>query len=80
MNTYNLKTCEDLISKYVGLNGDVTTVRDGILGMGTVVLHGVIGKKSIIINEVYLNANSSGHTIRMYNKLPKKYEKLIGDI
>jgi hypothetical protein len=77
---YNLNQCNDLIEKYVNYGGYATTVREGILGLGTLVLHGAAGKKSIVINEVYLNANSSGHTIRMYNKLPKKYQKLIKEI
>lgn len=34
-------------------------------------------KKIAIIKEHYLNEYSSGHTIRFYNQLPKKYEEVI---
>ena len=78
MTYYTLQSCEELIDKYTNeYGGYAETVREGILGLGTVVLHRASGKKSIIINEVYLNANSSSHTIRKYNKLPKKYKKLL---
>jgi hypothetical protein len=75
MTVYSLSACEDLIDKYTNeLGGFATAIEEGILGLGKVLLHGAKGKKSIVINEVYLTANSSGHTIRKYNKLPKKYE------
>ena len=77
MKIYNLLACEKLISQYAELGGEVDTIREGILGLGTIILHRAPGKKSIIINEVYLNANSSGHTIRMYNRLPKKYARQV---
>ena len=77
MTTYTLKACDNLIENYVNLGGFVTTIKEGCLGLGKLLLHGVKGKKFIIINEVYLNAWSSGHTIRMYNKLPKKYARLV---
>ncbi len=38
------------------------------------------GLKTTIINEVYLNCWSSGHTIRVYNKMPKKYEEILKNI
>lgn len=75
---YSLKACEDLITKYVHqFNGQCTTIREGVLGLGTILLHGAPGKKTILINEIYLNAWSSGHKIRMYNRMPKKYSKLL---
>lgn len=78
MTTYRLQDCEDLIDRYVNeMNGTATTIEDGCLGLGTVVLHDAPKKKTIIIREVALNEWSSGHTIRMYNKTPKKYQQLI---
>lgn len=75
---YTLAACESLIDKYVNdFKGECTTIREGVLGLGTVLLHSAKGKKSIVINEIYLNAWSSGHTIRMYDKLPQKYAKYI---
>lgn len=78
MNIYSLSDCQDLIDKYVHeLNGTATTIEEGCLGLGTIVLHDAPKKKTIIIREVFLNSWSSGHTIRMYNKTPKKYEQLL---
>ena len=74
MKLYTLKYCEDLISKYINIHkGEAETIKEGSLGLGTILLHGAEGKKSVVIQEVFLNAWSSGHTIKMYNKLPKKY-------
>jgi hypothetical protein len=76
-NTYTLETCEKLINTYVNeFGGEAVTLREGTLGLGLVLLT-ADKKKSVIIHEVYLNEWSSGHTIRMYNKLPKKYGKRI---
>ncbi len=74
MDYYKLSTCEELIDKYVNeFNGECTTLEEGCLGLGLVLLHNAKGKKTILIKEFYLNSQSSGHTIRMYNKMPKKY-------
>ncbi len=78
MKNYSLKSCEDLITKYVNqYNGECLEIEEGCLGLGTILLHSAEGKKSILIKEVFINAWSSGHTIKMYNKLPKKYTQLI---
>lgn len=78
MNMHDLKTCEKLIDRYVNeFNGECTTLREGVLGLGTILLHGASGKKTVLIKEVFLNSWSSGHTIRKYNKIPKKYEQLL---
>lgn len=78
MNTYSLSDCQDLINKYINeYNGELQELEEGVLGLGTMLLHSAEGKKTILIKEVYLSAWSSGHTIRMYNKIPKKYERLI---
>jgi hypothetical protein len=72
MNYYSLSACENLIKKYLDLGGTVETIEDGVLGLGTVVCYAT-GKKTAIIKEVYINDWSSAHTVRMYNKTPKKY-------
>jgi len=78
MRLHTLSTCEDLIAKYTNqYNGEITTLEEGCLGLGTVLLHNAEGKKTILIKEVYLNHWSSGHTIRKYNKMPQKYKKLL---
>lgn len=74
MTMYSLDACEQLIDRYANkYGGEVLTLREGVLGLGTVLLTAE-GKKTVIIQERYLNAWSSGHTIRRYNKIPKKYE------
>lgn len=63
--TYDLKSCEELIDKYVNTyKGECEVIEEGCLGLG---------KKSIVITEIFVNSWTSTHTIRMYNKLPKKY-------
>jgi len=78
MKLYSLKSCESLIDTYVNTyKGVLTTIEEGVLGLGTLLLHSASGKKCIVIKEVYLTPWSSGHTIRKYNKLPRKYENSI---
>jgi hypothetical protein len=75
---YRLATCENLMQKYIEIGGEVLTVVEGCLGLGTTICQAE-GKKAAVIKEFFINAWSSGHTITMYNKLPKKYEKMIID-
>ena len=53
-------------------------VIEGCLGYGTTIAH-ADGCKWLIIQEHYLNEWSSGNSMRLYKKLPKKYEKLYND-
>ena len=53
-------------------------VVEGCLGYGTTIAH-ADGCKWLIIQEHYLNEWSSGNSMRLYRKLPKKYEKLYND-
>lgn len=84
MNTqanYTLESCEQLICTYINdLGGKIIQITEGCLGLGTILLYGAKGKKSILINEVFVNAWNSTHTIKMYNKIPKKYIDLIDSI
>ena len=78
MKSYKLSDCEKLIDRYVNeFKGQATEIEEGCLGLGTLLLHDAKGKKAVLIQEFYVNAWSSGHKIRLYNKLPKKYQKLI---
>jgi hypothetical protein len=78
MKNYSLRACEECIEKYVNkYNGHCTTLEEGVLGLGTVLLHGGNGRKTIIIKEFYISAWASGHNVRQYNKMPKKYEELL---
>lgn len=76
MNLYTCNEIKKLISEYLEKDGQTLTIEEGILGYGTMVLFGK-GLKTAIIQEVALNEWSSAHKIRMYNKCPKKYEKMI---
>ncbi len=78
-NNYTLKSCEELIEKYIDLGGEMHELNEGTLGLGFIILHGAVGKKSILIREYYISAWVSGHEITMYNKLPKKYQNLINN-
>ena len=73
---YSLTACENLMDRYYEAGGECITVEEGTLGLGTVICFGK-GLKTAIITEVYLNEWSSGHKIRMYNKMPKKYEEML---
>jgi hypothetical protein len=80
MTNYSLKSCETLIDNYINKHGGECLILDeGVLGLGIILLHSAVGKKSIIIKEYYINPWCSGHRVRMYNKLPKKYELLINN-
>lgn len=75
-NFYTLSACEKLISKYLEIGGETVTINEGSLGLGTVVCF-ANGKKTAIIQEVFLNEWSSGQKVTMYNKTPKKYLNII---
>jgi len=78
MKYYTLKSCEILIDKYLNeWNGEALQIEEGILGLGTLLLHNGDNVKTVLIKEVYLNEWNSTHAVTKYNKMPKKYEKLI---
>ena len=73
MKHYTPGVCESLIYKYLHeFKGEVTVIKEGCLGLGTVLLSAE-GMKYVVIRERFQTSWSSTHTIRMYNKLPKKY-------
>lgn len=75
---YALSACESLIQQYLENGGDVTTLQEGVLGLGLVLCHGD-GLKTAVITEIPLNCWESAHSIRMYNTMPKKYEKMLDE-
>jgi hypothetical protein len=78
MKNFSLDYCENLINAYVNeFGGEIIQISEGILGLGYLLLHGAKGKKTIVINEYYINSWNSGHNVRMYNTTPKKYKKII---
>lgn len=75
----NLHSCSaitELIDRYLEKGGEVLQVEEGVLGHGFLILHGN-GLKTAIIREVYINEWTSKHSLRMYNKTPNVYLKMI---
>lgn len=66
------------MNEYYDRDGSVEIIEEGTLGYGFIIMHGT-GLKTSIVKEVYLNEWSSAHTIRMYNKMPKKYKQILED-
>lgn len=76
----SLQYCESLMTN-AAINGcEVATIEEGCLGLGKVVIDGGEEYYSYVITEVYINEWSSGHTVRMYISLPKKYKKELETI
>lgn len=79
---YTCTAVAEFINRYtencrkVNKEPNIVTLREGTLGYGNMVLM-CDGFKTAIIQERYLNCWSSGHTIRLYNKTPKKYLMLV---
>lgn len=76
---YTSTAVQKLINRYVKKGGEVWTLEEGSLGYGLTMLIGD-GLKTVIIKEVPENAYNSLHTIRRYNKTPKKYLKMLEEI
>lgn len=78
MSLYSYTYVDALIERYANKGGETLQTDEGCLGSGNWLLFDRSGRlKFIVIKEVYLNAWSSAHTIRKYNKIPKKYEKVL---
>lgn len=79
MYYYTIAQTQKLIEDYIKLGGQVCSLDDGGVGLGTVILYnqGNTNLLNIVIKEVYLNEWSSAQTIRRYRKLPQKYLDLI---
>ena len=75
---YDCDYIAHLIAQYHDKGGEVITIEEGTLGYGFMIMFGE-GLKTTIVKEVYVSAWSSGHSVRMYRKTPKKYEKMITD-
>lgn len=75
---YSCAEVQALIDLYISKGGFYLTIEEGVLGLGFSILCGN-GLKTTIIKEKPLNSWSSTHTIRMYNKCPEKYQRLIDE-
>lgn len=76
MTLYSYKAVEELMDKYAEKGGEIYIINEGSLAYGLVIMTGD-GLKTTICKEVYLNEWSSGQSIRMYNKMPKKYAEIL---
>ena len=73
---YALEAVEQTVNNWIEAGGEISTVEEGVLGWGLTICHGE-GLRTAIIKEVPLNEWSSAHTIRIYNKMPKKYHAML---
>ena len=73
---YTLEAVEQTINKWIAAGGQIDTVEEGTLGYGLTICHGE-GLRTAVITEVPLNCWSSAHKIRIYNKMPKKYQTML---
>lgn len=76
MKLYSCKAVENLISRYYAAGGDVLEVVPGTLGYGLTICTGA-GMRTYVITEIALNEWSSGHNVRGYDEMPKKYADMI---
>lgn len=77
MKFYSNEAVENLIEKYnqkTGGNFELYTIEGSLLDNYIITGEGL---KTAIIKEEYLNCWSSCYTIRIYNEMPAKYEKVI---
>ena len=67
-----------LIDRYIERGGQAHQINEGVLMHGDWILFDPRGLlKTIIIKEVYVSDWASKHSVRMYNKTPLKYQKII---
>jgi hypothetical protein len=76
MKLYTTTAVENLLQRYTDNGGEIVTVKEGSLGYGVTLCHGK-NLKTAVIKELYLNEWSSGHSIRLYRKVPQKYLQFI---
>lgn len=76
MKLYHYTEVDKLIERFISKGGEAIQTDEGVLGSGSWILHGE-KLKTIVITEVATGSWSSAHTIRCYNKTPKKYQTII---
>ncbi len=75
---YSCTAIEGLAQKYYEKGGEVVEIIPGTLGFGLTVMHGE-GLKTAVVTEIPITTQSSGHKVRLYNKMPDKYKKMLHD-
>lgn len=77
MTLYDMTAVDTLAKKYIERGGNVHVIQDGSLLDYGLAIFTADGCKATVVRERYLNEWSSAYTLRMYNKLPEKYKKMI---
>ena len=78
---YSWRDVDNLVKRYTDEGGQVIQLSEGVLQSGNWVLYDPKGRLyAFIIKEIYVNCWTSAQTIRRYNKLPKKYERIVNTI
>ena len=78
MKYYSCDCVKNLIDRYIAKGGEMLQMREGSLGYGDLLLYDFSGNlKTFVIHEKFQSCWSSVHTIRGYNKMPKKYKDII---
>jgi hypothetical protein len=75
---YSCTEIAKLCDRYISKGGEVVTIEEGCLGYGTMILLGA-GLKYAVVQERFVSAWVSTHTVRLYSKLPKKYLTLLNN-
>lgn len=75
MTLYNQKAVDYIFDIFEKRTDFVSYTIEGVL-LDNHILQAK-GMKTIIIKEVYLNEWSSAYSIKKYNKIPQKYQKVI---
>ena len=75
---YTSGVIQELADCYIDNGGEAAEVIEGTLGWGTTIMTRD-GWKSAVVREVFVNPWSSAHKVRMYNKLPKKYQTMLDE-
>lgn len=79
MKLYTSGAVQQLADYYMENGGEVYEVEEGTLGWGLTLMVRD-GWKSAVVRETYVNEWSSAHTVRMYERLPRKYQKFLDEI
>ena len=77
MKLYSNTAVENLAEQYRARGGTITKLRESVLLEYGLAVFQASGAKSTVVRDKYLNEWSSAYIVRMYNKLPKKYEKML---
>ena len=77
MKLYSSSAVEKLAEKYIARGGIITVLEESVLLEYGLAIFQAEGAKSAVIQDHFLNEWSSAYRVRMYNVLPKKYEKLL---